>query len=78
MPYVALCILFLSHLHTVSLFHRFWLHVPRIPQCFTAYPYSGAGVAIPWDMNICRGRPGVKQSWCEKARHYSTLGKRVV
>ncbi len=49
------------------------LHVSRIPQGFTAYPYSRAGVAIPRGMPICRGpgRSGVNQSNCVRVVHYS-------
>ncbi len=49
----------------------FRLHVSRIPQGFTAYPYSGAGVAIPRGMPICRGRSGVKRFKCERTGRYS-------
>ena len=38
----------LAHFHTVFLFHWvYWAIHSRIPQGFTAYLYSRAGVAIP-------------------------------
>ena len=39
----------------------FGVHISRIAQGLTAYPYSGAGMVFPRLMPICRGRPGANQ-----------------